>query len=211
MSMMKDSNTEIRFDLSIIASLIEPGSKVLDLGCGEGDLLNFLKNKKDVRGVGIERAEIKVAKCIERGLSVLQGDINQDISDYPDGFFDYVILSQTLQQVYDPPKLIMELMRVGKKGIVSFPSFSHWQIRLQLFLNGHAPVTEQLPYSWYDTPNIRVMTLKDFRRFAREVDFNIFKEIAINISGQRRRGKIIRLLPDLRANYGIYLIGEGKS
>jgi methionine biosynthesis protein MetW len=184
---------------------------VLDLGCGEGDLLSYLKKNRNVSGVGIEYAESKVAKCIERGLSVLQGDINQEIQDYPDTFFDYVILSQTLQQVYDPPKLILELMRVGSKGIVSFPSFSHWQVRLKLLLSGRAPVTRQLPYSWYDTPNIRVMTLKDFRAFAREVGFKIFKETAVNISGQRQKGTIIHFLPDFRANYGIYLIGKGKT
>lgn len=208
---MKDKSIKIRYDLEVIASLIEPGSRVLDLGCGEGDLLSFLKENRNVSGVGIERAESKVAKCIERGLPVLQGDINQEILDYPDIFFDYVILSQTLQQVYEPAGLIKELMRVGKKGVVSFPSFGHWQIRLQLLLTGHAPVTRQLPYSWHDTPNIRVITLKDFRKFAREVGFKIYKETAIKISWQRRKGKIIRFMPDLRANYGIYLIGEDKS
>ena len=208
MSAMKDSYTKIRFDLQIIASWIRPGSRVLDLGCGEGDLLSFLKDYKNVEGVGIEFVESKVAKCIERGLSVLQGDINEEIPDYPDSFFDYVILSQTLQLVYEPAKLIMELMRVGKKGIVSFPSFSHWQVRFQLLLTGHAPVTKQLPYSWHDTPNIRVITLKDFRKFAREVGFRIYRETAINTGRKDKKGRIIRFMPDLRANYGIYLIGK---
>jgi len=206
-SIVKDNNGKMRYDLHIIASWIEPGSKVLDLGCGEGDLLNFLKSQRNVSGVGIENVESKAARCIERGLSVLQGDINQEILDYPDTHFDYVILSQTLQQVFEPAKLIKELMRVGKKGIVSFPSFSHWQIRLQLLLTGHAPITKELPYSWDNTPNIRVITLKDFRRFTREVGFHIFKEVAINTNGHRRKGKIIQFMPDLRANYGIYLIG----
>lgn len=208
---MKDSNIKIRFDLRIIASWIKPGSRVLDLGCGEGDLLGFLKKYRDVEGVGIELVESKVAKCIQRGLSVIQGDINQEILDYPDDLFDFVILSRTLQQVYEPAKLIMELMRVGKRGIVSFPSFSHWQIRLQLLLTGYAPVTKQLPYSWHDTPNIRVITLKDFRKFTREVGFRIHREVAINTNGNTGIGKIIRFMPDLRANYGIYLIGEEKS
>ena len=208
---MKDSKNEIRFDLQVIASWIEPGSRVLDLGCGEGDLLSYLKEYKDIEGVGIECVESEVARCIERGLSVLQGDINQEILDYPDAFFDYVILSRTLQQVYEPAKLIMELMRVGKNGIVSFPSFSHWQIRLQLLLTGHAPVTKQLPYSWHNTPNIRVITLKDFRKFAREVGFKIYREAAINTNGNTKKGKIIQLMSDLRANYGIYLIGEEKK
>jgi methionine biosynthesis protein MetW len=144
----------MRFDLQIIASWIEPGSKVLDLGCGEGDLLYFLKKKKQVVGTGIERVEAKVAHCIERGLSVLQGDINEEVLDYPDDTFDYIILSQTLQQVYEPGKLIQSLLRIGKKGIVSFPNFSHWRVRLQLLITGYAPITKQLPYEWYDTPNM---------------------------------------------------------
>ena len=200
----------MRFDLQIIASWIEAGSKVLDLGCGEGDLLLFLKKNRGVVGTGIERAEAKVAQCIERGLSVLQGDINKEVLDYEDGTFDYVILSQTLQQVYDPANLIESLLRIGKRGIVSFPNFSHWRIRLQLLLTGYAPKTKQLPYEWYDTPNIRVMTIKDFRKFSREVGFNILKEVAINTQNHEKRGNIVKVHPNLRATYGIFLIGRGK-
>ena len=136
----------MRYDLNIIASWIEPGSKVLDLGCGEGDLLHFLKQNKQVVGTGIERREARVARCIEKGLSALQGDIKAEVLDYPDNSFDYVILSQTLQQVYEPADLIRSLLRIGKKGIVSFPNFSYWTIRLQLLLSGYAPITRQLPY-----------------------------------------------------------------
>ena len=200
----------MRYDLQIIASWIEPGAKVLDLGCGEGDLLKFLINHKQVTGSGIEHDESKVAECIEKGLSVLQGDINEEILDYPDNVFDYVILSQTLQQVYEPDTLIREMMRVGKKGIVSFPNFSHWRIRSQLFFKGYAPISRQLPYEWYDTPNIRVITIKDFRRFTREVGFRIVKEVAINTQSEDRRGKAIKVFQNLRATYGIYLIGNGS-
>jgi len=201
----------MRFDLQIIASWIEPGSKVLDLGCGEGDLLHFLKEHKQVIGTGIECVEAKVAHCIARGLSVLQGDMNEEVLAYDDDVFDYVILSQTLQQVYEPAKLIQSMLRIGKKGIVSFPNFSHWGIRLQLLIKGHAPITKELPYEWYDTPNIRVITIKDFRRFSRKVGFSILKEVAINSDHHDRQGHIVRLLPNLRATYGIFLIGEGKS
>ncbi|MBT8331495.1 MAG: methionine biosynthesis protein MetW, partial [Deltaproteobacteria bacterium] len=149
----------MRYDLQIIASWIDPGSRVLDLGCGSGELLRFLINNKQVRGSGIELEEDKVAACIEKGLTVLQGDINAEVLDYPDLAFDYVILSQTLQQVYAPDKLIRAIMRIGKKGIVSFPNFSHWACRLQLLYTGFAPVTKQLPYQWYNTPNIRVITI----------------------------------------------------
>ena len=196
----------MRFDLHIIASWIEPGSKVLDLGCGEGYLLHFLKENKQVTGTGIECIETKVAHCIEKGLSVLQGDINQEILDYPDNTFDYVILSQTLQQVYEPDKLIQSLLRVGKRGIVTFPNFSHWRIRFQLLMTGYAPITKQLPYEWYDTPNVRVITIKDFRRFSKEVGFKILKEIAINTNSKDRYGKIVSALSTLRATYGIFLI-----
>lgn len=211
MSPMKSENGIIRFDLQIIASWIEPGSKVLDLGCGGGDLLYFLKTHKQVECTGIERAEAKVAQCIEKGLSVLQGDINEEILDYPDDTFDYVIVSQTLQQVYEPDKLIQSLLRIGKKGIVSFPNFSHWGIRLQLLRTGYAPITRQLPYEWYDTPNIRVITLKDFRKFSRDVGFKILKEVAINTNSHDRHGNIVTFLPNLRATYGIFLIGKGAS
>ena len=198
----------MRFDLQIIASLIEPESKVLDLGCGEGDLLHFLKAHKQVTGIGIEREEAKVAQCIERGLSVLQGDINEEARDYPDNTFDYVILSQTLQQVYEPAELIRSLLRIGKKGIVSFPNFSHLRVRLQLLLSGYAPVTKELPYEWYDTPNIRVITLKDFRQFSKEVGFRILRETAISGRDPHERGGVIKFLPTLRATYGIFLIGK---
>jgi methionine biosynthesis protein MetW len=205
---MKPAANRMRFDLEIIASWIEPGSKVIDLGCGEGDLLLHLITQKGVHGRGIERNEEKVAHCIERGLSVLQGDINEEVHDYPEGGFDYVILSQTLQQVYEPDVLIRAMLRMGRQGIVSFPNFSHWDIRRQVFFTGFAPVSRQLPFQWYDTPNIRVITLKDFRRFIDGVGLRILREAAINTHSQDRHGKIVRLLPNLRATYGIFLIGS---
>ena len=208
MSSMKLPGKQMRFDLDVIASWIEPGARVLDLGCGEGSLLEYLIQHKKVIGSGIEKNESRVAKCIEKGLSVLQGDINQEVEDYPDNSFDYVILSQTLQQVYAPDNLIRSMLRIGKKGIVSFPNFGHWRVRLQLLMTGHAPVTKQLPYQWYDTPNIRVLTLKDFRKFAYEVGYRILKEVAIETQTVSREGNIVRVMPDLRATYGIFLIGS---
>jgi methionine biosynthesis protein MetW len=201
---------KLRHDLQIIASWIEPGSRVLDLGCGEGDLMQFLIRHKHVTGSGIEHDEKKVGDGIEKGLSILQGDINTEILDYPDNAFDYVILSQTLQQVYEPAALIQSMMRIGKKGIVSFPNFSHWGIRLQLLLSGYAPISRQLPYEWYNTPNIRVITIKDFRKFTHEVGFTILKEAAIHTQSETRFGKAIKIFPNLRATYGIFLIGHGR-
>ena len=201
----------MRFDLRIIASWIEPGAKVISLGCGEGDLLSFLKKNKQIIGTGIDNNEDKVARCIERGLSVLQGDINEELSDYPDGTFDYVVLSQTLQQIYQPSTLLRAMLRIGKKGIVSFPNFSHWRIRLQLLFAGYAPVSHQLPFGWYDTPNIRVITIKDFRKYSKKVGFNILKEVAINTNGRNKQEKIIKYLPNMLATYGIFLIANGRS
>ena len=204
---MNPASNRMRFDLEIIASWIEPGSRVIDLGCGEGDLLLHLITHKGVIGRGIERHEAKVPHCIERGLSVLQGDINEEVHDYPEGGFDYVILSQTLQQVYEPDVLIRAMLRIGRQGIVSFPNFSHWDIRRQVFFTGFAPVSRQLPYQWYNTPNIRVITLKDFRSFIHGVGLRILREAAINTHSQDRHGTIVRFLPNLRATYGIFLVG----
>jgi len=198
----------MRFDLQIIASWIKEGSKVLDLGCGEGDLLYMLTKEKGVSGTGIECDESKVARSIQRGLPVLQGDINEEIQDYPDKSFDYVIVSQTLQQVYRPDELIHPLLRIGRRVIVSFPNFGHWRIGLQILLSGYAPVTRQLPYQWYDTPNIRVITIKDFRKFSREVGFDILTEVAIKDRNSCKRGNIIKILPNMRGTYGIFMIGE---
>ncbi len=197
---------EMRFDLQVISSWIKSGSRVLDLGCGKGDLLFYLKNKKDVRGVGIELDEEKAAYCIGQGLSVLQGDFIDEVRDYPENHFDYIVLSQTLQQVYEPEKLILDLLSIGKKVIVSFPNFSHWWVRLQLLLTGLAPKNEQLPYEWYNSPNIRVIALKDFRKFIRKIHGTILDEVAINTHHHETQGNIIRYFPDWRATYGIFLI-----
>ncbi|GAB4340784.1 MAG: methionine biosynthesis protein MetW [Desulfobulbaceae bacterium] len=200
-----------RFDLRIVASWIQPGASVLDLGCGNGDLLYYLKKEKKVCGTGIEISESKVARCIERGLTVLQGDFLEEVHDYPDQRFDFVILSQTLQQVMDPRELITELLRVGKQVIVSFPNFGHWMIRLQVLFSGRAPVTDQLPYEWYDTPNIRVITIKDFKRFLRMAGVRLVREVAINTHHHDREGHIVRYLTNLRATYGIMMLERSSK
>ncbi|MDM8556181.1 methionine biosynthesis protein MetW [Desulfococcaceae bacterium HSG7] len=202
----KIKRQRIRFDLRVVASWIEPGSKVLGLGCGEGELLYYLKNNKQAACTGIEIKEERAAVCIAKGLTVLQGDINEEVDDYPDKAFDYVILSQTLQQIYQPAELIHSILRIGKKGIVSFPNFSHWRIRFQLLFKGCAPISRQLPYQWHNTPNIRVMTIQDFRHFTKEAGFKITKEVAINTHNRNRSGNITRLFPNWRATYGIFMI-----
>ena len=198
--------TTLRFDLQVVASWIEPESAVLDLGCGNGDLLAWLKVHKKVHGFGIEQDPAKATTCIARGLSVVQGDLNTEVDDYRDHSFDYVVLSQTLQQVYEPARLLASLARIGRKVIVSFPNFSHYSIRLQLLCLGLAPKNDQLPYSWYDTPNIRVITLADFRKFAQDVGYRIVKEIAINTNSANNSGRIVRHLSNILATYGIFVI-----
>ena len=199
---------DLRYDLNIIASWIEQGSKVLELGCGEGDLLCWLKKEKNVKERGIEIEESKVEKCVEKGISVLQGDINEEIEDYPDNTFDYAVCSQTLQQVFEPISLIHSMMRVAKKGVVSFPNFGHYKVRMQLALTGRAPVTKELPYSWHDTPNIRVLSLLDFENFTDEVGYKILNKAAINTKNNQRQGRLVTTLPNLFASYGIFLIGK---
>ena len=194
----------MRYDLSLIASWIEPGSKVLDLGCGSGDLLHILSVDKDVRGTGIEAEEGKVTRGIEKGLSILHGDINEEVRDYADGSFDYVILSQTLQQVYDPARLIREMLRVGRCGIVSFPNFAYYRIRGQLLFRGRAPVSRELPYEWDDTPNIRVITIRDFRRFCRKEGFAIARETAISTPHHHEKGMVVKYFPKLFATDGMF-------
>ncbi|MFH2057420.1 MAG: methionine biosynthesis protein MetW [Pseudomonadota bacterium] len=202
------NNSPLRYDLKIIASWIEPGSKVLGLGCGEGDLLYWLKKNKNVIERGIEIEEAKVVKCIEKGVSVLQGDIYEEIEDYPDNTFDYAICSQTLQQVYDPSTLIDSMMRKAKMGVVSFPNFGHIKVRAGLALTGRAPVTKELPYLWHNTPNIRVLSLNDFQQFSKQVGFKILKQAAINTTNNQQDGKRITFLPNLFAAYGIFLISK---
>ncbi|MDY6824131.1 MAG: methionine biosynthesis protein MetW [Thermodesulfobacteriota bacterium] len=201
----------MRFDLRIIASWITPGATVLGLGCGEGDLLLHLKQNKQVKETGIEIVESRVAGCIKKGLSVLQGDINEEILDYPDDAFDYVILSQTLQQVYEPSRLIHDMLRIGKQVIVSFPNFGHWRVRAQVLLTGRTPVTRELPYAWYDTPNIRVLSIKDFRDFVKKMAFHIEKSVAISPGKKQESGKIVTIMPNLLATYGIFQLGKDSG
>lgn len=205
---MTSTDATLRFDLGIIASWIEPRSRVLDLGCGKGELLYFLKHHKQVKGFGIEKVEARAAHCIEIGLSVVQGGINAEIGDYPDDSFDYIVLSQTLQQVYQPARLLDELLRVGRYGIVSFPNFSHWAVRLQLMFGGYAPKTSQLPYEWHNTPNIRVITLKDFRKFVHDTGGRIIRETAINTPARDRYGRIVKVFSNWLATYGLFMIGR---
>jgi len=199
----------IRYDLDLVASWIDPGSKVLDLGCGQGELLEYLHATKGVRGFGVERDEEKAAAGISRGVSILQGDLANEVRDYADQAFDFVVLSQTLQQAPDPLDLIRQMLRVGRRAVVSFPNFGHWRNRCQLFFQGRAPVTPELPYDWHDTPNIRVITLNDFTRFCNRHGVSVLEAVAVKTDPASHTGLVLRRLPNLRATYGIFLLGRG--
>lgn len=152
-------NRDQRVDLEVVANLIPPQSRVLDVGSGDGSLLELLQDTKQVDGRGLELSQRGVNECVARGLSVIQGDADKDLEFYPDKGFDFVVLSQTLQATRNPKLVLDELLRIGNRAIVSFPNFGHWRVRLSLFLNGRMPVTKDLPYSWYDTPNIHFCTI----------------------------------------------------
>ena len=158
-----------RVDLLMIADMVEPGSRVLDVGCGDGALLRMLADGRKVDARGIELSRDGVANCVAQGLAVIQGDADTDLVDYPDDSFDYVILSQTIQATRHPRKVLEQMLRVGRRAIVSFPNFGHWRVRAKLMFRGRMPVTENLPDAWYDTPNIHFCTIRDFDDLVREV------------------------------------------
>jgi len=164
---------QLRPDLAIIAANVARGARVLDIGCGDGALMAALRDGKQADARGMELNPHGVAECVARGLSVMQGDADTDLADYPDAAFDYAILSQTLQTTKRPDQVLDELLRVGRKAFVSFPNFAHWKVRLSLLWNGRMPVTRLLPIAWYETPNIHHVTVRDFRELVAEKDYRI--------------------------------------
>jgi len=173
----------IRVDLQLIADMIDPGTRVLDVGCADGALLDYLVHFKQVDGRGIELSTEGVNACVAAGLSVIQGDADRDLKDYPDQAFDYVVLSQTLQAMHAPKDVLGHLLRIGKRAVVSFPNFAHWRVRLYLGLRGRMPVSETLPYEWYDTPNIHFCTIKDFVILCGQLGITVERSIALNHDG----------------------------
>jgi len=193
-----------RPDHGAILELVRAGSSVLDLGCGDGELLALLVEGRKVDARGIERDEQAIYRCVERGLSVCHGDIDSGLSEYGDGSFDYVILNQSLQQVQKPDAVMTEALRVGLEVIIGVPNFAHYSARLQLGLFGKTPVTEELPWEWHRTPNLRFLSLLDFLVYCRARGIRVAREIYL--AGRGR----VKVCPNLRARVGIFLLNKGR-
>ena len=176
-----------RVDLLLIAGMIDSGARVLDVGCGDGALLRLLIDTRDVDGRGIELSQTGVNECVAKGLSVIQGDADTDLDDYPDDAFDFVVLSQTLQATRNPRRVLENMLRIGRRAVVSFPNFGHWKVRWDVGLRGRMPVTGVLGYKWYETPNIHLCTIRDFVVLVREIDAVIEQAVALDASGNRVR------------------------
>ena len=195
-----------RTDLKVIADMVTEGARVLDIGCGNGDLLHILAQNKNVDGRGMELSQKGVNACVARGLAVIQGDAEFALRDYPDRAFDYVILSQTLQAMSKPADILEQMLRIGKRAIVSFPNFAYWRVRTYLALRGRMPVTPELPYAWYETPNTHFCTIFDFTDLSTSKGYVIEKAVAFDNKGRHRFHKQLGWHANLLAQNALFLL-----
>ena len=196
----------MKSEYKIIADIITENARVLDVGCDDGSLMEFLKKDKNVDIRGIEISKEKVQTCISKGLTVIEGDAEFDLKQFPDKSFDYVVLGQTLQAFINPEIVIKELLRVGNKAIVTIPNFGHWKVRLNLLVQGTMPVTQTLPNEWYNTPNIHLCTIKDFFKFSETINFKIYKSLALSNKNVSIINNSNLLFKNLFCELGIFLI-----
>jgi len=196
----------MKTEYKIIADIIENNSSILDVGCDDGTLMEFLKANKSTNIRGIEISKEKVQTCIAKGLTVIEGNAEFDLKQFPNDSFDYVVLGQTLQAFVNPELVINELLRVGKKAIITIPNFGHWKVRLNLLIRGTMPITNSLPHNWYNTPNIHMCTIKDFVKFSEIIGFKIFKSLALKNKKISNINKSNLLLKNLFGELGIFLI-----
>ena len=212
MSVAGNGTSNVRVDHLLVADMVTPGSRVLDVGCGDGTLLQLLE-RRGVDGRGIEISREGVNECVAKGLAVIQGDADTDLGNYPDAAFDYVILSQTLQATRRPREVVENMLRIGRHAIISFPNFGHWRIRLQVGFGGHMPQTDNLPYSWWDTPNIHFCTIKDFRQLCHVAGVKMERSVALDPWGRPLRLNAPWWFWNMFGEQGVFLLsraGKGR-
>ena len=196
----------MKSEYKVISGIIEKNSRVLDVGCNDGTLMEFLKNNKNIDIRGIEISKEKVQTCIAKGLTVIEGNAEFDLKQFPNDSFDYVVLGQTLQAFINPEIVIKELLRVGKKAVVTIPNFGHWRVRFNLLFKGTMPITNSLPNDWYNTPNIHMCTIKDFFKFSKKINFKIYKSLALTNKNVSNINSSNLFLKNLFGELGIFLI-----
>lgn len=200
-----------RTDLLVIADMVDHGARVLDIGCEDGELLHILTEGKQVDGRGMELSQKGVNACVARGLAVIQGDAEFALREYPDQAFDYVILSQTLQAMSRPVEILEQMLRIGRRAIVSFPNFAYWRVRLYLALRGRMPVTKQLSYSWHETPNIHFCSILDFVELARERGYLVEQAVAFDHRGRHRSCSRLGWRANLLAEHALFLLHRSRE
>ncbi len=191
-----------------ICDLVAPNTKVLDVGCGNGELLELLTTRKNVDARGVEISQEGVNRCVIKGLSVVQGDADTDLETYPDEAFDYVIMSNAIQATDRPKEVLRQMLRIGKRGIVSFPNFAHWLVRFQIGIKGHMPLTEKLPIPWYETPNVHFCSIKDFDSLAKEIGARVERKIGFDSTGRKLAGAGAGFAANLMAERAVFVLAK---